>query len=215
MPQCRPAIGRNNAVKRVLFGSRHGLCRMSHTPVDPGLIQPPAQGADMPAAKKAAAKTATRKKTNDAIALLTNDHKEVKQLFKEYEKLVKAEAEDEDKQALAEQICQLLTVHAQIEEEIFYPAAREALEEQDLLDEAEVEHASAKDLIAQIQQMEPSEELYDAKVKVLGEYIDHHVQEEEGEMFPAVKKSDMDLEALAEELQERKEELLEETGEEA
>jgi hemerythrin superfamily protein len=169
----------------------------------------------MPAAKKAAAKTATRKKTNDAIALLTNDHKEVKQLFKEYEKLVKAEAEDEDKQALAEQICQLLTVHAQIEEEIFYPAAREALEEQDLLDEAEVEHASAKDLIAQIQQMEPSEELYDAKVKVLGEYIDHHVQEEEGEMFPAVKKSDMDLEALAEELQERKEELLEETGEEA
>jgi hemerythrin superfamily protein len=165
----------------------------------------------MPAAKK----TAAKKKTNDAIALLTNDHKEVKQLFKEYEKLVKDEAEDEDKQALAEQICHLLTVHATIEEEIFYPAAREALEEQDLLDEAEVEHASAKDLIAQIQQMEPSEELYDAKVKVLGEYIDHHVQEEEGEMFPACKKSEMDLEALADELQERKEELLAETGEEA
>jgi len=165
----------------------------------------------MPAAKK----TAAKKKTNDAIALLTNDHKEVKQLFKEYEKLVKDEAEDEDKQALAGQICHLLTVHATIEEEIFYPAAREALEEQDLLDEAEVEHASAKDLIAQIQQMEPSEELYDAKVKVLGEYIDHHVQEEEGEMFPACKKSEMDLEALADELQERKEELLAETGEEA
>lgn len=148
----------------------------------------------------------------DAVQLLVADHKEVKKLFKEYEKLVEAEAADDDKKALAEQICMLLTVHAQIEEEIFYPATRESIEEQDLLDEAEVEHASAKDLIAQIQGMEPSEELYDAKVIVLGEYVDHHVKEEESEMFPKVKKSDLDLDAIGEELSARKEELMLEMG---
>lgn len=145
----------------------------------------------------------------DAIALLTQDHKDVKKLFKQYDKMVDEGAEDGERQALAEQICTMLTVHATIEEEIFYPAARDALEEQDLLDEAEVEHASAKDLIAQIEAGSPStDDLYDAKVKVLGEYIDHHVKEEEGEMFPKARKSDLDLEALGEELQERKAALL-------
>lgn len=146
--------------------------------------------------------------TPDAIQLLTADHKEVKKLFKAYEKLVKSEADGSEKQALAEQICTMLTAHATIEEEIFYPAARAALEEQDLLDEAEVEHASAKELIAQIQSMSPDEDLYDAKVTVLGEYIDHHVQEEEGEMFPKVKKAKLDLDGLGDELAARKEELL-------
>jgi hemerythrin superfamily protein len=146
--------------------------------------------------------------TPDAVQLLTNDHKECKKLFKAYEKLVKDEADGKEKQALAEQICLLLTVHATVEEEIFYPAAREALSEQDLLDEAEVEHASAKELIAQIQAMSPEDELYDAKVTVLGEYIDHHVKEEETEMFPKAKKAKMDLEQLGEELASRKEELL-------
>jgi hemerythrin superfamily protein len=98
-----------------------------------------------------------------------------------------------------------LTVHAEAEEEIFYPAAREAIEEQDLLDEAEVEHASAKDLIAQIEAMDSSDPLYDAKVTVLGEYIDHHVEEEEKEMFPKVKKAKLDLEALGEEILQFKE----------
>ena len=143
----------------------------------------------------------------DAIKLLTTDHAEVKAMFKAYQDLVAAEAEEDERLALATQICDSLTVHATVEEEIFYPAAREELEEQDLLDEAEVEHASAKDLIAQIQSMEPSEALYDAKVKVLGEYIEHHVKEEEGELFPKVRKSEVDLKALGEEMHARKQEL--------
>lgn len=151
-------------------------------------------------------------KTQDAIQLLMADHAEVKPLFKAYEELVDAEASDEERQQLAEQICAMLTVHATIEEEIFYPAAKEALEEADLVDEATVEHASAKDLIAQIQEMEPSDELYDAKVKVLGEYIEHHVKEEEREMFPQAKKARIDLAALGEQLAERKEELMQEVG---
>jgi len=164
----------------------------------------------MATAKKAAARplaTATAAKT-DATALLARDHAEVKKLFKQYEKLADAEAEGEERQALAEQICAMLTVHATIEEEIFYPAAREADVEDDLLDEAEVEHASAKELIAQIQGMEPDDDLYDAKVTVLGEYVEHHVQEEEGEMFPKCRRAKMDLAGLAASLAERKAELM-------
>lgn len=127
-------------------------------------------------------------------------------MFEQYEK---TEGDDE-KQALAMQICKALTVHARIEEEIFYPAAYEALDDDDLLDEAEVEHASAKDLIAQIEASSPAEPLFDAKVKVLGEYINHHVEEEEGEMFPECRSSDMDLKALGEQMRARKAEL---TGE--
>jgi hemerythrin superfamily protein len=172
----------------------------------------------MATAKKTASRAAPAKKAAaaakpDAIKLLSTDHAEVKQLFAQYEQLVDDEADDEERQALAEQICTMLTVHAAIEEEIFYPAAREALDEQDLLDEAEVEHASAKDLIAQIQEMDPDEELYDAKVKVLGEYIAHHVKEEETEMFPQCKSAKMDLAALGAELAERKEELMGELDE--
>lgn len=148
----------------------------------------------------------------DAVSLLANDHADVADLFEEYEALVDSEAGDDQKQALAERICAMLTAHSTIEEEIFYPAAREALDEQDLLDEAEVEHATAKDLIEQIQSMDPTDELYDAKVKVLGEYVNHHVQEEELEIFPRCQPSEMDLEGLAEELSARKKELMEELG---
>ncbi|MEY4563393.1 MAG: hypothetical protein RLZZ618_2670 [Pseudomonadota bacterium] len=172
--------------------------------------------AKTPAARKTA--SPARKPAGsppDAIKLLTADHAEVKKLFKAYDKLVKDEAEASEKQAFAEQICLMLTVHATIEEEIFYPAAREVLEEQDLIDEADVEHASAKDLIAQIQESSPEEELYDAKVKVLGEYIDHHVKEEQDEMFPKVKKAGADLDALGEQLAQRKEELMMELSPEA
>lgn len=145
--------------------------------------------------------------SKDALALLKADHAAVKKLFKEYEKLCKEEADDEEKGELATRICQELTVHATIEEELFYPALRDAIDEQDLLDEAEVEHASAKDLISQIEQMNAGDELFDAKVTVLGEYINHHVKEEEGEMFKEARKTDVDLRALGEELQTRQQEL--------
>ena len=160
-------------------------------------------------AQKAAA---TRAK--DAIALLKNDHAEVKKLFTAYQKLADKEADGGQRQPLAEQICMMLTVHATIEEEIFYPKAREVLPEGelDLVDEADVEHASAKDLIAQIQSMGPDDDLYDAKVKVLGEYIDHHVKEEQDELFPKVKQAGMDTKAVGEALAARKEELMSEMG---
>ena len=161
---------------------------------------------------KKAAPTPTAAKT-DATLLLTRDHTEVHKLFKQYEKLADVEAAASDRQALAEEICTKLTIHATSEEEIFYPAAREAGIESDLLYEAEVEHASAKDLIAQIRAMTPDESLYDAKVKVLGEYIDHHVKEEEEEMFPKCRKSAMDLAALAAQLADRKASLMAEASE--
>lgn len=101
-----------------------------------------------------------------------------------------------------------ITAHATVEEELFYPAARDVLPEDDLVDEPTVEHACAKELIAQIEGMEPSDELYDAKVKVLGEYIDHHVKEEEEEMFPKIRKSGIDLKELGDQLKARKDELL-------
>ena len=106
------------------------------------------------------------------------------------------------------QICALLTVHATIEEEIFYPAARAAIDDQGLLDEAEVEHGTAKELIAQIEASDPSQVLYDAKVQVLGEYIRHHVKEEEGELFPKVKKAKIDLKGIGESLDARKHDLM-------
>lgn len=139
------------------------------------------------------------------IDLLEKDHKKVKKLFKDFEKLAK-KGDDAGKVEIAKQICQELTIHAQLEEEIFYPAAHEALH--DLIDEATVEHATAKDLIAQIEAMNGSEHLYDAKVKVLGEYIDHHVEEEEGEIFPKARKAKLDLEALGAKTKARKEELM-------
>lgn len=145
----------------------------------------------------------------DAIKLLTQDHHAVKALFDDYKKLVDKQADSHDKQVLAGRICTLLTTHATLEEELFYPLAREALAKHaDLIDEAAVEHASAKDLIAQIEAGTPDEALYDAKVIVLGEYIQHHVKEEEGEIFPQLKKTELDLKLLGEELARRREELM-------
>lgn len=144
----------------------------------------------------------------DAVSLLSADHAEVKQLFESYKQLVEEDGDNDEKRELAEQICLALTVHAEIEEEIFYPAMRESIDDDLLLDQAEVEHAAAKDLIAQIQGMDPDDPLYDAKVLVLGEYVDHHVEEEESEIFPAAEKSGVDLEVLGAELAERKQELM-------
>ncbi|HEX3141136.1 MAG TPA: hemerythrin domain-containing protein [Rhizobacter sp.] len=151
----------------------------------------------------------------DALRLLMQDHQDVKALFKAYDKLAKAEADASHRKSAAEQICTLLSAHATVEEELFYPAARSVLEQDDLIDEAEVEHASAKDLIAQIRGMSPSDDLFDAKVKVLGEYIDHHVKEEEKQIFPKVRKGELDLKSLGESLAARKQELLAEASREA
>lgn len=156
----------------------------------------------------------SRDQNLNAIDLLTRDHKKVQKLFKDFEKLTQQD-DEEGKQELAQQICAELTVHAQIEEEILYPACREVLSEQDLLDEAEVEHASAKELIEQIEAMQAGEERFDAKVTVLGEYVNHHIKEEQKELFPKLEDSDLDLEALGQELADRKEELIEEMDLEA
>lgn len=154
------------------------------------------------AARPSRAKTASRR-TPNAITMLTEDHANVRKMFKQFEK-TKDEAEDAEKAELVSQICTELKLHTQLEEECFYPAAREALEEQDLLEEAEVEHASAKELISQLESMNPGDELYDAKVTVLGEYVEHHVKEEEKEMFPKIRKAKLDLEELAEQMSEIK-----------
>jgi len=155
------------------------------------------------------AKRASSATGPDAVTLLKKDHAEVKALFKEYDKLAEADAETGQREMLAMQICEMLTVHATIEEEIFYPAARDALsaDKEDLLDEAEVEHASAKDLIAQIRSTDADDSLYNAKVKVLGEYIDQHVKEEQNELFPKLK-TKLDMKAIGAQLQARKEELM-------
>ena len=155
---------------------------------------------------------APTKKTTDAIDLLDADHVAVKKHFMAYKKLCESDGSPDDKQEIADQICQELTVHAQIEEEIFYPQVREAIDDDELLDEAEVEHATAKDLVAQISEMDPEDDKYDAKVTVLGEYIDHHVKQEREEIFTKARKTKLDFVAMADELTERKAELMESTA---
>jgi hemerythrin superfamily protein len=161
-----------------------------------------------PTAEKTTENTAPRTmKAADAVDLLTDDHLEVSALFKQYDKLAKKKAPAEQRRALAGTICRMLTAHTTIEEEIFYPAARRAKIEAALLDEADIEHASAKDLIAQIESGNPADDHYDAKVKVLGEYITHHVVEEHTEMFPKCRRASMDLVALRSRMEARKAEL--------
>ncbi|WP_256377000.1 hemerythrin domain-containing protein [Nitrosospira multiformis] len=140
--------------------------------------------------------------------MLTDDHNKVKKMFKEFEKLHKKQ--EEGKEELVQQICQELKIHAQLEEEIFYPAAREAIDDDDLMNEATVEHQAAKDLIEKIQSTSSSDPMYDAMVSVLGEYVNHHIEEEQNEIFPKVEKAKMDLEELGSEIEERKEALMEE-----
>ena len=162
--------------------------------------------------KNTRSKASKSDKSEDAIELLTRDHKAVKQLFKQFDKIKDEEGAEDERAEIANQICMELTIHAQIEEEVFYPACREAIKEVDLLEEAKVEHDSAKELISQIESMQPDDELFNAKVTVLGEYVNHHIEEEESEMFPQCKKAKMDLELLGQELMELKEELQAEVG---
>jgi hypothetical protein len=142
----------------------------------------------------------------DAVELLTQQHREVKEMFDRFENMT--DRAKVSKKKLADEICNALIMHTTIEEEIFYPATREASEDtEDMVDEAVVEHASAKDLIAQIMEMDPGDDLYDAKVKVLGELVEHHVEEEEKEMFPKTRELKLDMEALGQEMQARQQEI--------
>lgn len=146
----------------------------------------------------------TRAKSADAIQLLKDDHRKAEETFEQFEK---ARGEARKKQ-LADKVCMMLKVHTRIEEEIFYPACRGEVDDE-LLDEADVEHNSAKALIAEIEAGSPADELYDARVKVLSEYIRHHVKEEEqrGGLFAQARKAGLDLQALGARLAERKAEL--------
>ena len=165
----------------------------------------------MPAAKKP-------KAGNDLaemIALLKEDHAKVDKLFKRYQKL-KA-ADDESRHDLVPEICTALTAHATVEEEIFYPAARDALggeDDEEMVNEADVEHEHIKTLVGDLEGMSPEDESFDARVKVLGEYVKHHVKEEEGELFPSLKKGKDSFDGLAARMQERHDALAGEGDEE-
>lgn len=135
----------------------------------------------------------------DAIELLVSEHREAKDLFKKYEQ-AKEKGDTTEKYDIAKQVCGALLIHMQIEESIFYPAVRKELDEEEMMNEAIVEHSGAKDLIRQLGEMKPEDPMFDAKVKVLSEQIDHHVEEEEDEMFPESRKSDADMLALGEQL---------------
>ncbi|TMH66589.1 MAG: hemerythrin domain-containing protein [Betaproteobacteria bacterium] len=147
----------------------------------------------------------------DAIDLLRRDHEAVEDLFDQLEDARESE-NDEEMATLVASVCSALTVHAQIEEELFYPAIRQLPEAADMVDEAAVEHQMIKDLVAQLEAMHPGDDLFEAKVTVLSEYVKHHVKEEEGEIFPEAKDSDIDLEALGKKLAVRKTELAGEPG---
>jgi hypothetical protein len=133
------------------------------------------------------------RRTPDALRMLKEDHARVQSMFNQFEKL----ESDAEKEEVATTICSELKLHAALEEQIFYPAVRRAIEDQEVMNEADVEHAGAKELIAKIEKSGPSDEHFDALVTVLGEAIKHHVKEEEGEMFKQIRKSDLDLDSLA------------------
>ena len=145
----------------------------------------------------------------DILELLMAEHREVKAMFLRYRALADAGGRGDERMLLASQICVALTLHTELEEELLYPAARTVLpKDEDIVDEAYVEHAGAKALIAQIKTMTSDQPLYDAKLKVLGEYIDHHVREEEHEFFPKLRKTALDRTGLGERMVARKRQLM-------
>jgi hemerythrin superfamily protein len=149
-------------------------------------------------------KTAVNPKAQDAIKMLRADHKLVNELFEEYEKARSVKKKKE----LVAQICSELTIHALLEEEIFYPAVKRALKDKELVPEATVEHGTLKQLIAEVEGKEPDGEMFDARIKVMGEYVKHHVKEEKNEMFPKAKSTKLDMVELGALMMERKEQLL-------
>jgi hypothetical protein len=155
-----------------------------------------------------ARKSTSKSKLPKAISLLIADHRRVQKMFKQFEKL---DPSDSDARALVDKACLELTAHTRLEEELFYPALRGQIES-DLLEEAQVEHDVAKDLIEQLKKLSPDDERYCAAFTVLGEYVGHHIEEEEAEMFKAAKRSKVDFDDLALEMQERKHKLAQELG---
>ena len=154
----------------------------------------------------------SKAKATGAIELLKEQHDKAKKAFKEFEKLDREDTEAQ--QELVQSVCEDLKLHTTLEEELFYPAAREAIEDEDILNEAQVEHETAKMLIEQLENMGPEDPNFRATFTVLGEYVVHHAKEEEGEMFPQVKKTDVDLEELGARMRSRMEELMGETADE-
>jgi hemerythrin superfamily protein len=148
----------------------------------------------------------TRSKNASAIDMLKEDHAKVKKAFKEFENLDRSDTET--CRQVVKTVCEDLKVHTTLEEEIFYPAVRAAIEDEDIMNEAAVEHETAKMLIEQLENSGPDDPQYFATFTVLGEYVMHHVKEEEGEMFPQAKKAELDLDALGEQMKARKEELV-------
>ena len=148
----------------------------------------------------------TRSKNASAIDMLKEDHAKVKKAFKEFENLDRSDTEA--CRQVVKSVCEDLKVHTTLEEEIFYPAVRAAIEDEDIMNEAAVEHETAKMLIEQLENSGPDDPQYFATFTVLGEYVMHHVKEEEGEMFPQAKKAELDLDALGEQMKARKEELV-------
>lgn len=148
-----------------------------------------------------------KKQAPDAIDLLDADHLAVHAMFDTYHQLARTRAPALQRRALAEEICMELTIHARLEEELFYPAMREALGDEDLLDEAEDAHGSQRDFIAQILASAADDELYDARVALLAEYVQRHVRKEREEVFNRVLASRLDLHSLARRITQRKEEL--------
>ena len=148
--------------------------------------------------------SARNAKAMDATTLLHADHVLVSGLFEQYEKTQSTAK----KMKLVSEICTELTVHSQLEEEIFYPAVKQALKDKELVPEALVEHASLKELISQVEGVELDGEMFDAKIQVLSEYVKHHVKEEESELFPKVKASRLDLTELGSNMAERKQVLV-------
>jgi len=198
----RSTARRSTSAKRAAAGRKGGRSRAAQRKTTTRR-RAPATPAIARAAREMHKMAAGQAAPSDAIALLEKDHREVEAMFEQFEKLdSKAE-----KASLAAKICLALTVHTRIEEELLYPPAHDEIEE-DIVDEAIVEHDGAKQLVAEIAMMKPSEHLYDAKVKVLSEYIKHHVKEEQDEMFPQLRESGIDLEGLGEQLMQRKIELL-------
>ena len=141
---------------------------------------------------------------NDAIRLLTADHREVKQLFSDFAGIKERNGAAEKKAELVKQICVALKIHTRVEEEIFYPAVRQSIADVDLMDEADVEHAGATILVTQLERMSPGDDHYDAMVSVLAEYVDHHVKEEQEEIFPKARKAKVDMAELGARIAERK-----------